>query len=136
MFPDSSDLCYKCQKYKGTLVHLFWECEYIQQFWRHVHAVTQQFTGKTFVMSPSLYLLNLCPDKLFDNVTQSMLMIMMSLARKCVLLKWATLHLPPLDLWFTQLSSTIPLEKLTYERNGKQDMFWKIWTPVHIYLNM
>ena len=134
MFPDNSDLCCKCKIFKGTLVHLLWDCEYIKQFWKSIHDVIQQITGKTFDMSTSLYLLNLYPEGVFDNAMQSLLSIVMSSARKCILSKWSLTQAPTLDMWLTQITSIISLEKLTFELNGKPDMYWKIWSPLHSYL--
>lgn len=78
--------------YKGTFFHVFWSCDHIQSFWKGVHSATQEITGKRFISSPSLYLLNDTPKDLFDSDFKPLFTILSFLAKKCILLKWSTVR--------------------------------------------
>lgn len=134
MFPNSSDLCYKCKTHKGTFIHLFWSCDRIQVFWKGVHSVIQEVIGKQFAPSSSFYLLNHSPDKQFDADTRALLSTLLYLAKKCILLRWSAPQIPTVDMWISQISTLLPLEKLTHELNHKLDKFWKLWKPLHTFL--
>lgn len=134
IFPDTSNLCYKCKIHKGTFIHLFWSCDRIQTFWRGVHSVIQEVTGKQFLLSPSFCLLNHTQDNFFDKDTKSLLIILLFLATKCILLRWSTPQVPTVDMWISQLSALIPLEKLTHDLNHKSNRFWRIWKLLHSFL--
>lgn len=83
MFP--SNLCYKCSLHKGTVIHLFWSCDCIQTFWKGVHSVIQEVTGKQFLLTPSFSLLNHAPDNFSDTDSKSLLIILLLLAKQCIL---------------------------------------------------
>ena len=134
MFPDTSNLCYKCKIHKGTLIHLFWSCDRIQTFWKGVHSVIQEVTGKIFLLTSSLCLLSHTLDNLFDADTKSLLIILLFLAKKCILLRWSTPQVPTVDMWLSQISALFPIEKLTHDLNHKSVKFWRIWEPVHSFL--
>ena len=134
MFPHSSDLCYKCRTHKGTFIHLFWACDRIQTFWKEVHSVVQEVIGKQFTLSPSFYLLNHTLDKNLDTDTKYLLIILSFLAKKCILLRWSAPQVPTVGMWLSQISSLLPLEKLTYDLNHNPDRFWRLWRPLHSFL--
>ena len=135
MFPDTSNLCYKCKTHKGTFIHVFWSCDHIQTFWKGVHSVIQEVTGKQLLLTPSFFLLNHDgPDNSLDTDTKSLLIILLFLAKKCILLRWSTPQVPTVDMWTSQISALIPLEKLTHDLNHTSDKFRRIWEPLHSFL--
>ncbi len=56
------------------------------------------------------------------------------LAKKCILLRWSTPRVPTVDMWISQISGLLPIEKLTHDFNHKSDTFWRIWEPLHTFL--
>jgi len=134
MFPGCSDLCFKCKTCKGTLFHVFWSRVLIQPFWKGVHSAIQEITGKHFILSPSLFLLNDIPIDLLDSDFKPLITTLIFLAKKCILLKWSTPQVPTISMWISQLSAFLPLEKLTYDLNHKQDEFRRLWEPLQSFL--
>lgn len=134
MFSDTSNLCYKCKSHKRPFFNLFWSCDHIQTFWNGVHSVIQEVTGKQFVLTPSFYLLSHTQDTFIETDNKSLLIFLFFLAKKCILLRWSTTQVPTVVIWLTQISSLIPLEKLTHDLNHKSYMFWSIWEPLCFFL--
>lgn len=134
MFPETSNLCYKCNTHRGTFIHLFWSCDHIQTFWKGVHSVIQEVIGKQFSLTPSFYLLNHSSANFLDTDTKSLMIILLFLAKKCILLRWSTPQVPTVDMWISQISALIPLEKLTHDLNHRSDKFRRIWEPLHSFL--
>lgn len=77
----------------------------------------QGVTGKQVLLTSSSCLLNYTPDNKLDIHTKFLLTI-----RFCFVLG-------RLNMWITQISACISLEKLTHDLNHKLQMFWRIWEP-------
>lgn len=137
MFPDTSNLCYKCNIHKGTFIHLFWSCDHIQTFWKGVPSVIQDVIGRQFSLTPSFYLLNHAPANFLVSAhtdTKPLMIILLFLAKKCILLRWSTPQVPTINMWISLISDLIPLEKLTHDLNHRSDRFGRIWEPLHSFL--
>ena len=83
--------------------------DHIQTFWKGVHSVIQKVIGQQLPLTPSLCLLNYTAGNLLDTDTESLLMILLFLAKKCML---STPQVQTVDMWISQISALIPLEKL------------------------
>lgn len=134
MFPNVSQLCFKCKSDVGTLIHVFWSCSRVQAFWREVHFIIKKIIGKEFEMSPSLYLLYFHHNVIFDDDTARLMNILIYLARKCILLMWSTSEIPSVRMWLTEASTFLPLEKLTSDMHNRSDHFHRVWSPLCLYL--
>lgn len=66
MFPNSSNLCYKCKKHKSMF--LFWSGDCIQTFWKETNSVIQKVTVKRFTASSSFYLFNHTSSQILEKV--------------------------------------------------------------------
>lgn len=42
-FPEATDICWQCQKEKGTMLHIFWTCPGIKTYWTEVRRIVQKF---------------------------------------------------------------------------------------------
>lgn len=56
-FPNTSDRCWRCQEGRGTLLHIFWACPLLKQFWTIVRTFTQKFTDHQIPDDPAFFLL-------------------------------------------------------------------------------
>lgn len=128
IFSNSPTLCYKCKTHKGA--SLFWSCDCIQTFWKGVHSVIQEITGKQFALSPSFCLLNHTPGSHFTYRYQ------LSVDDPSIAGKKNVSHCddPTVDMWISQISALFLLEKLTHDLNHKPDKLWRLWKPLHSFL--
>lgn len=61
-FPSVSDLCWRCSSACGTLLHLWWECPTILNFWITVHTITAKVTSCRLPFTLACLLLNHVPE--------------------------------------------------------------------------
>ena len=82
MFPDRSNLCFKCKTEKGTFFHAFWQCKKIGIFWDRVHITVENIFQTQFQKSPALYLLGIGAEHIFDTDGKFLFLMFSFLAKK------------------------------------------------------
>lgn len=70
IFPASSDRCWRCEEERGTLLHVFWTCPIIAQFWLKVKNIAQKFTDQQIPDDPAFFLLHVTasPAKSYKKI--------------------------------------------------------------------
>uniref|UniRef100_A0A9J8C2G9 Reverse transcriptase zinc-binding domain-containing protein n=1 Tax=Cyprinus carpio carpio TaxID=630221 RepID=A0A9J8C2G9_CYPCA len=53
----NNNVCWKCQKDRGTFIHCIWECPLIQPLWLQTLNILSKWLGITIPLSPRLCLL-------------------------------------------------------------------------------
>lgn len=134
IFPNVSQYCFKCKSNIGTVMHVFWDCDMIKTYWKEIHKMVQKIIGKSFELSPSIYLLNSKFELHLNHSLELVLHLCSFLARKCILLLWSTPHIPSTTMWLNQITTFLPLEKLTCDLRQRSDDFWRIWSPLWDFL--
>lgn len=130
------DTCIKCEKAKGTFFHCIWQCTEIQKFWQEVKQCFQNILQIQVPLIPQLFILGLYPDKLKIKKNQRVFVDLSILTAKRVLaLSWKNTRRPTLSRWLSELSSTLPLEKITYTIKHQQHHFHQIWDPFIYYVS-
>lgn len=61
IYPQVSNLCWRCQESEGTLIHIFWECPMLKEFWRMVEETVETITGVSLGENPAAFLLHDTP---------------------------------------------------------------------------
>lgn len=74
-------------------------------------------------------------ETVFDFQTKQLFLILVYLAKKCILLLWSSPQVPSFKMWLSQISTLLPLKKLTYDINQKSNDFWQLGTPLWCYIN-
>ena len=132
---DVPDICIKCEKEKGTLFHCLWQCEEVNKFWEAVRRCIQDIIPIQIPLDAKLFLLGLYPEKY--NIRKGhriFLEIGILLAKRIIALSWKKVGMPSLNKWITELSTTLPLEKITYIIKGKESLFNNTWGPFISFL--
>lgn len=75
----------------------------------------EDLLGLHFDMTPALYLLNLNVNSLFKKDAIQLFVVLVYLAKKCILLLWSASQAPSFKMWTLQIATWLPLEKLTYD---------------------
>lgn len=57
-YPHSSPLCFRGCGHIGSLLHTFWECPKIREFWNGIFYLIRKTTGFAVQQSPTIALLN------------------------------------------------------------------------------
>lgn len=58
IFPSSSGICWRCGEEQGMIIHVFWTCRRLEQFWKSIQQTIQKFTERQVVADPGLFLLH------------------------------------------------------------------------------
>lgn len=107
MFPQCTDLCWRCGEKDGMLLHVFWSCRILQPFWAEVHRITQKFTDRELLMSPELFLLHhhKIPSK---SYRKSILPLLITAAKSCIPLNWKQTQPPSVAGWLKRVADIGP----------------------------
>lgn len=120
MDPGLSPLCVKCLRERGDYIHLFWQCKYISQFWS---CIAKELSG-IFKTKVSLFLLGL-PSKSVSlpSLKFKLLDKLLLLARKCILLRWIRDKPPTVTMWYKEIFSVLPHERISAVMKGNGQLF-------------
>lgn len=130
MFPTTSDMCWRCQMDKGTLLHIFWSCPKLTHFWRVIRETVQLFTDRTIANDPAFFLLHATdiPDKIYNR---SVIRHLLDAARACIPLCWKSALPPTIDMWLRKVEDIRQLEDLIHTAQHREEIFsktWQLWT--------
>lgn len=128
----NNNLCWKCQKDIGTLLHCIWECPVIQPFWKTVLDNLSKWLGSGIPLSPRLCLLG--DRSQIVNISSgefSVIMAGTTTAARAILKLWKTPKAPELKEWINIMVKTASYEVMLDKMNNKNkvkapdwDLFW------------
>uniref|UniRef100_A0A3P9KDT4 Reverse transcriptase domain-containing protein n=1 Tax=Oryzias latipes TaxID=8090 RepID=A0A3P9KDT4_ORYLA len=125
-----SPLCLKCNLERGTYFHCFWECRKISRFWNHISSVISEIFKLKIKKDPGVFLLGLPSRKLqIPTAHYKLLEKLLLIARKCILIHWIKESPPTVTLWYREVFSTLPHERLHAVMEGREEMFLTTWSP-------
>lgn len=132
---DIPDLCFRCGEEKGTFFHCVWECNKVQRFWKEIKQALDIILGTQLALDPKLFILGLYPDgHLMSRKVITALDLCLLLAKRVIALSWRKTSKPKYINWIKELSTTLPMEKITYIIKGKLPLFQNIWGPFMQYM--
>lgn len=124
-------MCIKWDKEKSTLFHCLWQCSQIKKFWEEVKECFEEILGVHLLLEPKLFLLGIYPPNCNISKNRLFLDIGLLLAKRVIAVAWKDVDK---GRWFSDLTATLPLEKITYAIRGKISMFENIWGPFENFL--
>ncbi len=54
--------------------------------------------------------------------------------KRSIAMLWKKTNRPSITYWVRQMLTTFPLERVSYIRRKKQDMFEKVWEPFTVFV--
>lgn len=78
---------WRCCKTEGTMLHVWWECEPLQPFWKEAHDLIVQVTTITLEYTPAQFLLHHTTLSKKDYF-KSLAMHVVNAARPCIPIHW------------------------------------------------
>lgn len=134
-FPMGSDLCWCCRAEKGTLLHVFWSCPRLTDFWRTIREMVQKFTDHNITDDPAFFLLH-ASNILARTYKNSVIRRLLDAAKACIPLHWKSPIPPTIDLWLKKVGEIKKMEDLSHTAQNRQEKFsetWQLWN-IFIYL--
>lgn len=130
-----SPICRKCKTDLWTHFHQFWGCNWIARYWSHIAKELSVIFKTTIRKDPGLLILGLPSKELaLPHNHYKLLDKLLLLARKCILLKWVKDTPPSVTIWYREIFSVLPHERISAVLRGNEGLFLKIWNPVLDYL--
>lgn len=127
MYPNLTSKCNRCKIQVGTLLHMFWECKQLTDFWNSVHGFMVERTNSPLDRSPIICLFGTDLGERQNSVRQYHLNTMSYIAKKCILLYWNQ-EKPPTFITFKKiLQETLYLEYQTYSLKNRLDIYGDLW---------
>lgn len=122
------DTCNRCGVNKGTIFHCLWQCPRVGEFWEEVRLNVQDILSIRLELDSKMFLLGLYPvvhnikrhEKIFLNISFLQ-------AKRTIALSWKSMGKPSIAIWFRELTSCLPLEKISYILKNKQETFQNVW---------
>lgn len=132
-----SELCPRCKVQRGTLLHMLWSCPDLEVYWEGVLEIIGTVVGTNIPREPRLTLLG--DTSLLDEhkgINLRFVRLALLAAIKCITLRWKDSKPPTTSMWTTEVSSYVPLEKITFCLKKRQDLFVKYWGSFLSYMGI
>lgn len=124
--PTIPNICWRCEKSVGTMLHIWWECENIQPFWKEVHNLISHITTYILDCSPAQFLLHhtsLSKKSYF----KSLAMHMVNAAKLCIPIHWRSKNAPTIREWLSRISNIKNIEELIHISQDRIQQFSTTW---------
>lgn len=122
--------CDRCKLSEADLVHMFWLCPKIQQYWEGICDALSNVLGVGINLNPVLLLFGVTPGGLgLPAGGKKLIAFSTLLARRLILLKWKDAAPPTVSHWIKDVLFHLKLEKIRYVMRGSEKKFHQIWTP-------
>lgn len=90
--PEIPETCWRCHQERGTLLHIWWSCSPLQNFWSEVSHITAQVTSYNLDFTPAQFLLHHSPIP-HTSYHKSLTMHMI---KQCIPIHWNSKQIPTL----------------------------------------
>lgn len=128
LYSDISPECDKCKSADASLIHMYWTCPSLEQYWRSVFDTLSGILEIRIEPHPLVALFGVAPeDWQLPLAKQKSLAFASLLARRSILLKWKEPYPPRHTQWVRDLLSCLSLEKIRFTIRGSERKFYKVW---------
>lgn len=127
-----SDLCWRCHEAEGTILHIFWECAKIKEFWEMVAETIRTITEISLGDRPADFLLLDIPISA-ERYKNSLLRHLLTAARAYIPVLWKRDIPPTRAQWFARIAENQQMENLTLAMKDKDERYRKTWAPYLAY---
>lgn len=127
MFPNTSNICWRCRKEVGTILHMFWSCSKLTDFWSKVRSISQKFTDFQIPNDPAFFLLHISSIPL-KTYKKSILRHLINAAKACIPMLWKQQTQPTTSMWLQKVEDINKMEDLILTAQNRQASYTKTWT--------
>ena len=126
--PQISDSCWRCGREKGTLVHIWWQCSHIAQYWEKVIRLIRQITDTSLTLNVATCLLHVTNFSL-KRYKNSLTRHLLNAAKSLIPLYWRSQRVPSIAEWLRRVSEVHGMEETLAQASDRVDKLHKIWQP-------
>ncbi|XP_048011812.1 uncharacterized protein LOC125245329 [Megalobrama amblycephala] len=134
IYSNVEDSCDRCKSDKADIIHMFWSCQKLNNYWALV-----------FKLKASFIVLNTTPcveNAIFGvpehgihltNNMKNVFAFASLFSRRRILLEWKSKNPLKISMWICDFILFLKLEKIKYLKKGSIQKFYKIWKPMIAY---
>uniref|UniRef100_A0A3P8RWJ4 Reverse transcriptase domain-containing protein n=1 Tax=Amphiprion percula TaxID=161767 RepID=A0A3P8RWJ4_AMPPE len=131
-----NDLCWKCQKAQGTLMHALWECPLVFPIWNNVLSYMQSWLSCNVPKSPRLCLLGDRTEVPLLNRHSFRVLNTALVTCACLILKlWKDPHSPTLKMWKEKMTENVACEKMLGRLTSRNEDAMEQWDNFCTFLS-
>ena len=127
--PQRSQICWRCQRDKGTLFHIWWSCPMIAIYWGKVKGTIKQITETKLVLDVACCLLHLSSFSL-TRYKKSLTKHLLNAAKSLIPLYWNSSRVPSVSEWLHRVKHVYEMEDTLAQDRGTAVNFhdtWQTW---------
>lgn len=124
IYPERTNTCWRCGEAEGNMLHIFWSCGKLGEFWSKVRDIIGQLTDYDLGADPARYLLHLS-DFSKHKYRNSMIVHLLNAAKGCVLALWKQESPPSASLWLKKIANIYAMKKGIAITQAREERFNK-----------
>lgn len=132
IFPQTSDRCWRCDQNTGSLLHIWWSCPILSEYWKGVHNITTKVTGHALEFDPACLLLHHTQGSP-DAYRKSTAIHMINAAKLCIPQRWKNTSPPTLRDWLLKIEKISEMEELVHIAQERYTTYMKTWATWILY---
>ena len=123
-------LCWRCHKETGTLVHMFYGCDMVRNFWDEIISFINKLYCISLTKSPALCMLGIIPST-FKMCELKKLWCRLAMLTGCRIIarQWKTTSPSSFKNWIELMTNIANYERVISRLSGHQDSFLRTWSP-------
>ena len=119
MYPGVDPLCNRCKSVTGSLIHTFWTCTNLHNYWTSIFDTFSKIFKVKYTPSPLTAIFGVVPDDIVLSRHYSNAVAFASIiARRLILMRWKQEASPTHVHWVTELIMFIHMEKIKCTLGG------------------
>ena len=124
IYSDMDDICKRCKMDRADLLHMFWSCSRLREFWASIFKVLNEAFDLDLQPSPTMAVFGVKGgDIVMSNGKESVVAFVTLI----------TSTPPKASTWLSDIMMFLKIEKIKYFLRGLTRTFYKNWDPLLAY---
>ena len=125
-----SPTCDRCQQSPANLIHMFWQCPSLHNYWAEFFNTLSEVVGEKIKPNSLSALFGVAPPSpSLSKSKQDVIAFATLLARRLIVLNWKSTTPPSHTRWIRDALYFLKLEKIRLSLTGCSSKFGKLWGP-------
>ena len=121
--------CDRCKQEPASLLHMFWTCSKLQNYWKNIFDVLAKACGVILKPCAFIAIFGVNVDGRLTKDQTSLIAFSTIMARRRILLNWKNAQPPAYGHWVRDVMYHIQLEKIRCTLKGSVQKFYDVWKP-------
>lgn len=127
-YTNKSPKCWRnCGCNKANHYHIFWECMYIQEYWKEIQEALEYIFEKDIPLESKLLYFGCVDPDMVTADNKYLMRALMAASKKAITRKWLQQERPTLSNWIDATIEIYTMERITFVVNLKKDIFLRKW---------